>query len=197
MVCFLLANIVLKTQISMEVNMTVSNNLMMQSQVYANRDVQAQSGASGTWTGASQSTTMDFSAIAQQLMSAIDTNKSGTLDKAEFSQAAQALAKTSGKTDTSGIDTAFGKMDSNGDGSISSDEMMSAIKQASRQAQTQKHHHSQMNTSNVATSQTEQAYSAKQESSPVNEMQKNLFNKIMAAYGSSTATAGTNTNLSV
>ena len=180
----------------MEVNMTVSNNSMIASQMYANKDVQAQSGASGTWTGASQSTTMDFSAIAQQLMSAIDANKSGTLDKTEFSQAAQTLAKSSGKTDTSGVDTAFSKMDSNGDGSISSDEMLNAIKQATNQAQTQKkHHHQQAKNATDGTSQVAQANSSTQASSPANEMQKNLFNKIMAAYGSSTTTAGANTSI--
>lgn len=182
----------------MEVNMTVSNNSMMASQMYANKDVQAQSGASGTWNGASQAAGMDFSAIAQQLMTTMDTNKSGTLDKAEFSQAAQALAKNSGKTDTSGIDAAFAKMDANGDGSISSDEMLNAIKQATTQAQAQKtHHHHQASTSATdGTSQVAQANSTTQASSPANEMQKNLFNKIMAAYGSSTAAVGTNANLS-
>lgn len=189
----------LKTQISMEVNMTVSNNSMMASQMYANRDVQAQSGASGTWNGASQGAGMDFSAIAQQLMTTTDTNKSGTLDKAEFSQAAQALAKNSGKTDTSGIDAAFAKMDTNGDGSISSDEMLNAIKQATTQTQAQKthHHHHQASASATdGTSQVAQENLTTQASSPANEMQKNLFNKIMAAYGSSTAVVGTNANLS-
>ncbi|MBV5348302.1 EF-hand domain-containing protein [bacterium] len=182
----------------MEVNMTVTNNSMMASQMYANKDVQTQSGASGAWTGASQSTTMDFSAIAQQLMSAIDTNKSGSLDQAEFSQASQTLAKSSGKTDTSGVDAAFGKMDSNGDGSISSDEMLNAIKQATAQTQTQKkHHHHQANANATdGTSQVAQANSSTQASSPANEMQKNFFNKIMAAYGSSTTTAGATTDLS-
>ena len=58
--------------------MTVSNNSMMASQVYANKDVQAKSGASGTWTGASATQS---------------STKSSTFDKAEFSQAALALAK--------------------------------------------------------------------------------------------------------
>jgi|GEM_PF-1891537 len=175
--------------------MTISNNSMMASQMYANKEVQAQSGASGTWTGASQGAGMDFSAIAQQLMTTMDTNKSGTLDKAEFSQAAQALSKSSGKTDTSGVDAAFAKMDANGDGQISSDEMMAAIKQATTQAQTQKPHHHHHQASESATDGT-QANSSTQASSPTNEMQKNLFNKIMAAYGSSTTTAGTTTNIS-
>ena len=126
----------------------------MASQKYANRDVQAQSGASGTWNGASQGAGMDFSAIAQQLMTTTDTNKSGTLDKAEFSQAAQALAKNSGKTDTSGIDAAFAKMDANGDGSISSDEMLNAIKQATTQTQAQKTHHHHHQASASATDGT-------------------------------------------
>lgn len=113
--------------------MTVSNNSMMASQVYANRDVQAKSGASGTWTGGSapQSSTMN-------------TNKSVSFDKAEFSQLAQELAKNARNNSL----------------------------------------------------QTTQANSSPQTPSPANEMQKNLFNKIMAAYGNSTAGVGTASNLS-
>ena len=109
--------------------MTVSNNSMMASQVYANKDVQAKSGASGTWTGASATQS---------------STKSSTFDKAEFSQAALALAK---------------------------------------------------NVSNNSP-QVTQANSSPQTQSPTSEMQKNLFNKIMAAYGSSTTGAGNLSTLS-
>lgn len=177
--------------------MTVNSNAMMTSyasQVNSNSNVQAQSSASGY---ASQGVSADFSAIAQQLMSTIDTNKSGSIDKAEFSQAAQALAKNANSSSNS-VDTAFAKIDANGDGSISSDEIMNAMKQASAQTQTKKqhhHHHADVSASDTAT-QTEQSYLSKQASSPANEMQKNLFNKIMAAYSNPTATTGMTTNLS-
>jgi len=176
--------------------MTVNSNAMMASyasQVNSNSNVQAQSSASGY---ASQGVSADFSAIAQQLMSTMDTNKSGSIDKAEFSQAAQALAKNANNSSSSSVDTAFAKIDANGDGSISSDEMMNAMKQASAQTQTKKHHHhhhADVSASDTAT-QTEQL--SKQASSPANEIQKNLFNKIMAAYGNPTAATGMTTNLS-
>jgi len=172
---------------------------MMASQVYANREVQAQSSASGYAPTQSIDPTQALGAMTQQLMSIMDTNKGGFIDKAEFSQAAQALAKSSGKSDTSGVDAAFGKIDTNGDGQISSDEFMSAIKQATAQNETQKphhhHHHSDASASNSSASQPEQSSSPTQDSSPMSAMQKNLFNKIMAAYGTSTPATGTTTNL--
>lgn len=177
--------------------MTVSNNSMMASQVYANKEVQAQSSASGYAPAQGMDPTQALGAMAQQLMSTMDTNKSGYLDKAEFSQAAQALAKSSGKTDTSGVDTAFGKIDTNGDGQISSDEFMSAIKQATAQNDTQKphhHHHSDASASSSTSPQPEQSSSSTQDSPQMSAMQKNLFNKIMAAYGTSTPALGTTSN---
>lgn len=184
------------THFSKEVIMTVNGSSMMASQVYANKNVQAQSGASGY---ASQGASADFSAMAQQLMSTMDTNKSGSIDKAEFSQAAQALAKNASNSSSSSIDTAFSKIDANGDGQISSDEMMNAMKQASAQTQAQKqhhHHHHHADANGSSSSQAAQSNSSVQASSSANEMQKSLFNKIMAAYGSTTATTGSMTNLS-
>jgi glucan biosynthesis protein len=175
--------------------MTVNGSSMMASQAYANRNVQAQSGASGY---ASQSSSADFSAMAQQLMSTIDTNKSGSIDKAEFSQAAQALAKNANNSSSSNVDTAFAKMDTNNDGQISSDEMMSAMKQAS--TQTQKPHGGHRHQADVSaltsdsTSQSTQTNSSTQAS--MNDLQKSLFNKIMSAYGNSALTTGSTTNLS-
>lgn len=171
--------------------MTVNGSSMTASQAYANRNVQAQSGASGY---ANQGASTDFSAMAQQLMSTMDTNKSGTIDKAEFSQAAQALAKNANNSSSSSVDAAFSKMDANGDGQISSDEMMNAMKQASTKIH-HHHHHADTDGSN-ASQQATQSDSSTQTSSSANEMQKFLFNKIMAAYGSTTATTGSTTNLS-
>lgn len=170
--------------------MTVNGSSLTASQVYANRNVQAQSGASGY---ASQGTSTDLSAMAQQLMSAIDSNKSGTVDKAEFSQAAQALAQNA--NNSSNTDAVFSKMDTNGDGQISSDEMMNAMKQASTKTHHHHHHHADANGSSASQQET-QSNSSTQASSSANEMQKFLFNKIMAAYGSTTATTGSMTNLS-
>jgi glucan biosynthesis protein len=177
--------------------MTVNGSSLMASQVYANKNVQAQSGASGY---ATQGASADFSAMAQQLMSTMDTNKSGSIDKAEFSQAAQALSKNATNSSSSSIDTAFAKMDTNGDGQISSDEMMAALKQASTQTQGKHHHgghhhHTDASASN-STSQSTQTNSSTQSSSTANDLQKSLFNKIMAAYSNTTASTGTTTNIS-
>lgn len=174
--------------------MTVSNNSMMASQVYANRDVQAQSGASGYSPTQSTDSTQALSAMAQQFMSTMDTNKSGSIDKAEFSQAALALANNASKTtspSSSSIDAVFGKMDSNGDGQISSDEMMAAMKQATAQTQG-KHHHGHHH---ADASSSSQSGSSTQETPQMSAMQKNLFNKIMAAYGTSTPATGTTSNI--
>lgn len=174
--------------------MTVNGNSMMASyasQVYSNKNVQSQSGASGYASASSTDAPQSFDAIAQQLMSALDTNKNGSIDKTEFSQAAQALSNNS--ANSSKVETAFAKVDQNGDGQISSDEFLSAMKQAAT-AQTHKHHHhrSAENTANSSAQSNQSNNSA----SSLSDMQKNLLTKIMAAYGNSTATTGTTTNLS-
>ncbi len=158
-----------------------------------NMGIQSQSGASGyaPTQGAGQTQAV------QQLMSTMDTNKSGSIDKAEFSQASQTLAKNASNASSSSIDAAFGKIDTNGDGQISADEFMSAMKQATAQNETQKphHHHSEASASNSSVPQTDQSSSPTQASSSMNEMQKNLFNKIISAYGTSTPTLGTTSSL--
>lgn len=175
--------------------MTVNGSSIMASQqMYANRSVQAQSGASGY---ASQGTSADFSAIANELMSTMDTNKSGSIDKAEFSQAAQALAKNSNNSSSSNVDTAFAKMDTNGDGQISSDEMLAAMKQASSQTQGKHHHgHHHHTDTSASTSNAQSSQSSSSQASTMNDLQKSLFSKIMAAYGNSSSAMGTMTNLS-
>ena len=177
--------------------MTVNDSSMMASQVYNNNKIQSQSGASGMWTGAAQSSSSDFSAMAQQFMTTMDTNKSGSVDKAEFSQAAQALAKNA--NNSSNIDAVFGKMDTNSDGQITSDEMMAALKQATTQTQGKHHHgghhHTEANTSDLTPQSTQTNTST--QASTMSDFQKSLFSKIMVAYGSSTSTTGTVTNLSV
>jgi hypothetical protein len=188
--------------------MTVNNNAMMasyasqiNSNTNSNSKVQSQS---GTWTDNSQSTSPDFSAIAQQFMALLDTNKSGSIDKTEFSQAAQAVSKNS--ANSTQVDNAFTKIDGNSDGQISSDEMLSALKDAiTARAQTQKghhhhhhHHHQQATTTppDSAAALLTQSAASTQQSSPSNEMQKALFNKIMAAYGNTATSTGTTTNIS-
>jgi hypothetical protein len=181
----------------MEVIMTVNGSSMMASQVYTNSKVQAQSGASGTWTGAAQSSSIDFSTMAQQLMSTMDTNKNGSIDKAEFSKAAQALAKNANNSSSSNIDAVFGKMDTNGDGQINSDEMMAAMKQASAQTQGKHHHgHHRTEASASDSSSPSTQTNTSTQASTMSDLQKSLFSKIMAAYGNPASTTGTLANLS-
>lgn len=172
--------------------MTVSNNTMMAQQVPASKEGQCKRGASDCSSDQSTDITASFSEIAQQMLAMLDTNKSGSVDKSEFSLAAQALAKSSGKTDTSGVDAAFAKADPNNDGQISSDEFMNALKLATEQTQKKNQHRSDVTASNILP----QAESA-QPASPMNEMQKNLLNKIMAAYSTPTTVTGSTTNISV
>lgn len=171
--------------------MTIGSSLMASQ--YTNSNVQAQSGASGY---ASQGTSADFSAMAQQFMSTMDTNKSGFVDKAEFSQAAQALAQNTNNSSSSNVNAAFAKIDTNGDGQISSDEMMAALKQASTQTQGKHHHghhhHSSDASASTATSQSTPTDSSTQ-ASTMSDVQKSLFNKIMAAYGNSALSLSTGT----
>lgn len=173
--------------------MTINSNSMAASQIYANRDVQARSGASGY---ASQGVS-DFGAMAQQLISLMDTNQSGSLDKGEFSQAAQSLAKNVGTLGNNAIDAAFGRMDGNNDGQISSDEFMNALKQATAEKQQKHHRYSQRTETDISPfvqpAQPDSAAAA----SPSNEMQKSLLHKIMAAYGTTAVTTGSMTNISV
>lgn len=174
--------------------MTISGNSAMSSyvsQVYSNKNVQSQSGASGYASTGSTDATQSFDAIAQQLMSALDTNNNGTIDKTEFSQAAQALANNT--ADTTKVDTAFSTADQNGDGQISSDEFLNALKQASAQTHKQHHHKPAADT---AASQTSQSATPSDSALSLSQMQKNLLSKILAAYGNSTTTTGSTTNLS-
>jgi hypothetical protein len=174
--------------------MTVTNNFMAAQQLYANKEGQSKRGMSDSSPDQGIDSVASFSDIAQQMLSLLDTNKSGSIDKAEFSQVAQALAKSSGKTDTSGVDAAFAKADANNDGQISSDEFLNALKQAAEQMQKKQHGHQQHfdATASNALPQTESI----QPSSPMDLMQKNLLNKSMAAYSTPTTATGFTTNIS-
>ena len=174
--------------------MSVSSNFMMAQQLYANKEGKSNPGVGDFSPDQGATAIPSFSDIAQQMLAVLDTNKSGSIDKAEFSQAAQALAKSSGKTDTTGVESAFANADSNNDGQISSDEFMNALKLATElmQKKNQRHqHHSDVTASNSLP----QAESI-QPSTAINEMQKNLFNKVTAAYANPASLTGLTTNIS-
>lgn len=166
----------------------------MAQQLYANKTEQSKHEVRGNSPDQGINAVPSFSEIAQQMLSILDTDKSGSIDKSEFSQAAKALAKSSGKTDTSGIDAAFSKADANNDGQISSDEFMNALKLATEQMQKKQHHphHSDATASNVLA-----LAESTQPTLPMNEIEKNLRTKVMAAYNTSATLPGSTTNISV
>jgi len=162
------------------------------SQSYGKSSVQGQSGASGK---------ADYTSMMQQaadtLMSALDTDKSGTIDKAEFSQAAQALAEKTGKT-YNDAGSVFGSVDGNNDGTISADELMKALQQSQDKQANRAHHHKPeaLDTSAQSLSQAaDTTQSASEETASLSKMQSVLLQRIMAAYSSNAATASSSTTL--
>ncbi len=151
-------------------------------------------------TGGSSTITGDYASMMQNavetLISAIDTDKSGTVDKTEFSQAAQALAEKTGKS-YNDADTAFTRIDSNSDGSVSADELLKALQEARNQ---KKAHHAHRPPNTEATESSAQPLNAQTEESgsdktvSLSRMQSALLQRVMEAYSSNGA-AGSSTTL--
>ena len=156
---------------------------------YSGNNVQSQSSASGMAPS-------DYSAVMQQagntLIAALDTDKSGTIDKTEFSQAAQALSQKTGNTYNA--DSAFSAIDKNSDGSLSVDELLNALKQARSQ---NSHHHGLHKTD--TTSSAEQTASSTSvtasatDTSGSSKLQSILMQKILSAYTGNGDTTGSKT----
>jgi Ca2+-binding EF-hand superfamily protein len=147
------------------------------SQSYSGNSVQSQSSASGM-------APTDYNAVMQQagntLIAALDTDKSGTIDKTEFSQATQALSQKTGNTYNA--DSAFSAIDKNSDGSLSVDELLNALKQA----RAQNSHHRGLHKTD-ATSSAEQTAgstteSASADTSDSSKLQAILMQRILSAY---------------
>lgn len=160
-------------------------------QSYGKGSIQGQSGASGTASS-------DYTSLLQQatdtLMSSLDSDKSGTIDKAEFSQAAQALSEKTGKT-YNDAGSVFGSIDSNTDGSISADELMKALQQSQGKHAHGGHHRPKPEAlDTTAQSTTDTTESASQESS-LSKMQTALLARVMAAYSTNSAATSSSTTL--
>lgn len=70
----------------------------------------------------------NFEEMAQQLLDAMDTDGNGTIDEAEFTTAAESSASDSGSSlDATSITNIFNTLDSNSDGSMSTEELVSAL----------------------------------------------------------------------
>lgn len=160
-------------------------------QSYGKGSIQGQSGASGTASS-------DYTSLLQQatdtLMSSLDSDKSGTIDKAEFSQAAQALSEKTGKT-YNDAGSVFGSIDSNTDGSISADELMKALQQSQGKHAHGGHHRPKPEAlDTTAQSTTNTTQNTSEESSSLSKMQTALLARVMAAYSTnSTATSSSTT----
>ncbi|MDD5158141.1 EF-hand domain-containing protein [Sulfurimonas sp.] len=143
----------------------------------------------------SANSTDNFSSMMQQvtemLVSTLDTNKDGAIDKNEFSQASQALSQKTGNTYDA--DSAFSAIDKNGDQSMSVDELLSALKQSQGKHGHGGHHKADSSQGPTdVVQQLSQATTAPDDSSS-SKMQAALLQRILSAYtnGSSTATAST------
>ncbi|MFH0708902.1 MAG: EF-hand domain-containing protein [Pseudomonadota bacterium] len=81
-------------------------------------------------SSASQKGKPDFEKMAQELLSSLDTDKSGSIDKAEFSAAAQALASSSSSstTSSSAATDIFSTLDTDSNGSMSTEELVASLK---------------------------------------------------------------------
>ncbi|MDD5053388.1 MAG: EF-hand domain-containing protein [Sulfuricurvum sp.] len=155
-------------------------------QSYSGGNVQSQSSASAM-------APTNYSSMMQEagnaLIASLDTNNNGTIDKTEFSQAAEALAQKTGNTYNT--DTAFSAIDKNSDGSISADELMNALKQSQAQRENKKHTAS----STQQSSQTLQTTTASAtDTSGAAKLQSILMDRILSAYAS-TATTPSSTTL--
>ena len=131
--------------------------------------------------------TDDFTSMIQQavdaLVSTIDTNKDGSVDKTEFSQAAQTLTQKTGNTYDP--NSAFTAIDKNGDQSISADELLNALKQSQGK---HRHHHK----TDIADAAQQPLQTAEKDDSSSLKMQTALLQRIMSAYtNGSNASAST------
>ena len=77
----------------------------------------------------------NFEEMANELLSSMDSDGSGSIDKAEFSTAAQSMA--SGSSSSSSVSDIFSKLDADSDGSMSSQELMSALESMKPQQESQ------------------------------------------------------------
>jgi len=91
--------------------MTVSSNSLYGTSSYA------------SYGSSTNSTSSLSSKFAEALLTSLDTDSSGSVDSTEFSSAALKLASA----DESAVNNAFKALDSNGDGSVSIDELTSML----------------------------------------------------------------------
>ena len=186
----------------MTVNSTTQTN-------YAALGTQSQSSVSGS------SFSDMMQQLANQLLNTVDTNKNGSIDKTEFSAAAQQLSQNpaTANTDTSAanLEKVFNSIDTNQDGNIDGNELLSALQNSAQQSSqtsgVHHHHHhahsqsgaSGMASQNTTTSAATQSSTTAQSSTEsASNLQSILMKNILSAYGvSQSQSSGSSLSLAV
>ncbi|WP_345992532.1 EF-hand domain-containing protein [Sulfurimonas sp. HSL-1716] len=122
--------------------------------------------------------------LSNQLISSLDTNKDGSIDKTEFSAAAKQLSQ-----DSASLDSVFNSVDLNADGKIDATELMNALEKT---AQNRQHKHAHLrdkangtaSESNELSMQQNSATQTAQNASSQNDngLQSILMKNILSAY---------------
>lgn len=153
---------------------------------------QGQSGANST------DSTDNFTSMMKQmtdmLVSTLDTNKDGAIDKTEFSQASQALSQKTGNAYDA--NSAFSAIDKNGDQSMSVDELLNALKQSQAKHGHGNQHKTDSTEASEVAQQLSQATAAPDDSSS-SKIQSALLQRILSAYSSDSSTATASTTLTM
>jgi len=156
----------------MNINSTSLPNYYTQVQ-QNNSEVQSQSSASGMSPSSSE---VNYDSIMQlantQLMTMLDTNQDGSIDKTEFSDATKQLSQS---TQTSNTNNAFKSIDSNADGLISSNELLDSLKHLSSQQKAHKKAEHMQHSENTQIPVDEKS----------KDLQSILMKQILSAYKSS------------
>lgn len=160
-------------------------------QMPSNSKVQSQSSASGMAPASGDSGSM-MQQIGSQFMALLDTNQNGSIDKAEFSDAAKKLSQSTGSSASSNADNAFSAIDKNSDGSISASELTDILKQLSA-----KHKGHQMSTRIQNSSESQTPPPPPSEASNTKNLQSILMKNILSAYANTNLPGNGSTGISL
>jgi len=183
------------TEVNMNINSAAQSSYLAQMQSHSK--VQSQSAASemAPETGTIGSVMQQ---INNQFMSLLDTNKNGSIDKAEFSDAAKKLAQSAssatGSTTGSNVSKAFNSIDKDGDGSINENELMEALKQALTKKKSDAMS-ARIDNSNV--NQTPSSTPSADIATNTNNLQSTLMKNVLSAYANKNLPANGSAGISL
>lgn len=156
-------------------NVNSMTNSSYLSQIHSKFKTQSQDAAAGNMAQKDSQYDSLMQQVGTSVMAMLDTDKSGAIDKAEFSAIAQQLSH--GKDITKNADNAFNLIDKNKDGSIDPAELMAILEQLSTKNKAQ-----QMS-AKLENSVTNQAVENKEEPNKGN-LQSALMKNALSAYSS-------------